>query len=143
MQETQDRALRWMRLDNAALIFPAAQRRSWSNAFRISFSFSDPVDPDVLQRALDRIAPRFPSVVVRLRRGLFWHYLEELQTPPCVQTDSWQPLVSMTGADVRRCAIRVLYYRDRMAVEFFHAVTDGTGGMVFAKSLAAEYVRQR
>ena len=143
MQETRDRALRWMRLDNAALIFPAAQRRSWSNAFRISFSFSDPVDPDVLQRALDRIAPRFPSVVVRLRRGLFWHYLEELQTPPCVQTDSWQPLVSMTGADVRRCAIRVLYYRDRMAVEFFHAVTDGTGGMVFAKSLAAEYVRQR
>ena len=34
-----------MRLDNAALIFPAAQRRHWSNAFRISFSFADPVDP--------------------------------------------------------------------------------------------------
>ena len=54
MQETQDRELRWMRLDNAALIFPAAQRRRWSNAFRISFSFSDPVDPDVLQRAQPR-----------------------------------------------------------------------------------------
>ena len=143
MQEQQPRTLRWMRLDNAALIFPAAQRRHWSNAFRISFSFTDPVDPDVLQRALGRIAPRFPSVVVRLRRGLFWHYLEELKAPPAVQADSWQPLVSMTGADVRRCAIRVLYYRDRMAVEFFHAVTDGTGGMVFAKSLAAEYVRER
>lgn len=143
MQATNDRALRWMRLDNAALIFPAAQRRHWSNAFRISFTFTDPVDPDVLQRALGRIAPRFPSVVVRLRSGLFWHYLEELKAPPAVQPDTWQPLVSMTGADVRRCAIRVLYYRDRMAVEFFHAVTDGTGGMVFAKSLAAEYVRQR
>ena len=95
------------------------------------------------QRALNRVAPRFPSVVVRLRRGVFWHYLEELKTPPAVQTDSWQPLVSMTGADVRRCAIRVLYYRGRMAVEFFHAVTDGTGGMIFAKSLAAEYIRLR
>ena len=143
MEQNQDRALWWRRLDNAALIFPAAQRRHWSNAFRISFTFSDPVDPDVLQRALSRVAPRFPSVVVRLRRGLFWHYLEELKTPPAVQTDTWQPLKSMTGADVRRCAIRVLYYRDRMAVEFFHAVTDGTGGMVFAKSLAAEYVRQQ
>lgn len=141
MQDRADRDLRWMRLDNAALIFPASQRRHWSNAFRISFTFADPVDPDVLQRALARVAPRFPSVVVRLRRGLFWHYLEELQTPPAVQTDTWQPLQSMSGADVRRCAIRVLYYRDRMAVEFFHAVTDGTGGMVFAKSLAAEYVR--
>ncbi len=143
MAEASKGSPRWMRLDNAALIFPAAQRRHWSNAFRIAFTFTDPVDPDLLQRALRRVAPRFPSVVVRLRRGVFWHYLEELPTPPSVQTDTCQPLKSMTGADVRRCAIRVLYYRNRMAVEFFHAVTDGTGGMVFAKSLAAEYVRQR
>lgn len=143
MAEDLGRSPRWMRLDNAALIFPAAQRRHWSNAFRIAFTFTDPVDPDLLQRALRRIAPRFPSVVVRLRSGMFWHYLEELPTPPAVQADAYQPLKSMTGADVRKCAIRVLYYRNRMAVEFFHAVTDGTGGMVFAKSLAAEYVRQR
>ena len=143
MAEASKGSPRWMRLDNAALIFPAAQRRHWSNAFRIAFTFTDPVDPDLLQRALRRIAPRFPSVVVRLRSGMFWHYLEELPTPPTVQADAYQPLKSMTGADVRKCAIRVLYYRNRMAVEFFHAVTDGTGGMVFAKSLAAEYVRQR
>lgn len=143
MADHTEHSPRWMRLDNAALIFPAAQRRRWSNAFRIAFTFTDPIDPDVLQRSLERIAPRFPSVVVRLRSGMFWHYLEELSAPPSVQADTYQPLRSMTGADVRRCAIRVLYYRNRMAVEFFHAVTDGTGGMVFAKSLAAEYVRRR
>ena len=137
------RELRWMRLDNAALIFPAAQRRHWSNAFRISFSFADPVDPALLQRALDRAAPRFPTVCVRLRRSAFWYYLEELERPPRVREDSAQPLVGMTAADVKKCAIRVLYYRDRMAVEYFHAVTDGTGGLVFAKNLAAEYVRLR
>jgi NRPS condensation-like uncharacterized protein len=49
----------------------------------------------------------------------------------------------MERRDIRRCAIRVLYYRNRMAVEFFHAVTDGSGGMVFAKTLAAQYVRLR
>ena len=49
----------------------------------------------------------------------------------------------MTHRDVRRCAIRILYFRDRMAVEFFHAVTDGTGGLVFTKNLAAEYIRLR
>ena len=143
MAENAERSPRWMRLDNAALIFPAAQRRHWSNAFRIAFTFADPIEPDILQRALRRMAPRFPSVVVRLRRGMFWHYLEELTAPPSVQADTYQPLKSMTGADVRRCAIRVLYYQNRMAVEFFHAVTDGTGGMVFAKSFAAEYVRLR
>ncbi|MBR5093857.1 MAG: hypothetical protein IK095_02055 [Oscillospiraceae bacterium] len=137
------RELRWMRLDNAALIFPAALRRHWSNAFRISVSFRDPVDPAILQRAAEHVAPRFPSVFVRLRRSAFWYYLEELEEPPRVREDSAQPLVHMGMADVRRCAIRVLYYRERMAVEFFHAVTDGTGGLVFAKNLAAEYVRLR
>ena len=139
----EERKLRWMRLDNAALIFPAALRRHWSNAYRISFSFIDPVDPALLQRALDHTAPRFPSVCVRLRRSAFWYYLEELSEAPAVCADGCQPLYGMTMRDVRRCAIRVLYYRDRMAVEYFHAVTDGTGAMVFAKTLAAEYVRLR
>ncbi len=137
------RQLRWMRLDNAALIFPAAQRRHWSNAFRLSFTFADPVDPALLQQALDHAAPRFPSVCVRLRRSAFWYYLEEVEQPPAVREDICQPLVPMVRRDIRRCAIRVLYYRNRMAVEFFHAVTDGTGGTVFAKTLAAEYVRLR
>lgn len=139
----EERKLRWMRLDNAALIFPAALRRHWSNAYRISFSFTDPVDPAVLQRALDRTVPRFPSVCVRLRRSAFWYYLEELPHAPVVQADGCQPLFGMTMRELLRCAIRVLYYRDRMAVEYFHAVTDGTGAMVFAKTLAAEYVRLR
>ena len=141
--DSETRKLRWMRLENAALIFPASQRRHWSNAFRISFSFADPVDPALLQRALDRTVLRFPSVCVRLRRSAFWYYLEELDKAPRVREDSYQPLVPMSRADIRRCAIRVLYYRSRMAVEFFHAVTDGTGGLVFAKTLAAEYVRLR
>ena len=141
--EQQNRQLRWMRLDNAALIFPAAQRKHWSNAFRLSFTFRDPVDPALLQQALDHVAPRFPSVCVRLRRSTFWYYLEEVDRPPAVREDSYQPLVSMGRTDIRRCAIRVLYYRSHMAVEFFHAVTDVTGGMVFAKTLAAEYVRLR
>lgn len=141
--EKKKRELRWMRLDNAALIFPASLRKHWSNAFRISFTFTDPVDPALLQLALDHAAPRFPSICVRLQRSAFWHYLEELENPPRVREDGPQPLVGMKKSDVLRCAFRVLYYRNRMAVEFFHAVTDGTGGMVFAKTLAAEYVRLR
>ena len=141
--EKNTRHLRWMRLDNAALIFPAALRRHWSNAFRLSFTFRDPVDPALLQLAVDAAAPRFPSVFVRLRRSAFWYYLEEVARPPIVRQDSSRPLVGMTRREVGRCAVRVLYYRNRMAVEFFHAVTDGTGALVFAKSLAAEYVRRR
>ena len=133
---------RWMRLDNAGLIFPASLRKTWSNAFRISVTMEDPIDPAVLQNALDRTAVRFPGICARLRRSFFWFYLEETD-PPTVHEDSYQPLVGMRWKDIRRCAIRVLYYRDRMAVEFFHSVTDGTGGMIFTKNLAAEYIRMK
>lgn len=37
---------------------------------------------------------------------------------------------------------RVLYHKNRLSVEIFHSVTDGNGGLVFTKTLAAEYARQ-
>lgn len=77
------RSLRWMRLDNAAKIYPAAKRRNWNNFFRLSATLTEPVDAAVLRSALDVTVRRFPSIAVRLRRGVFWYYLEEIpQTPP-------------------------------------------------------------
>lgn len=37
----------------------------------------------------------------------------------------------------------MLVYHDRIAVEFFHAITDGTGGTIFLKTLLAEYLCQK
>ncbi len=137
------RKLRWMRLDNAAKIFPASRRRHWINVFRLSATLKEPVDPLILQTALDVTVRRFPSVAVRLRRGMFWYYLEEIRHAPSVKQDGDMPLQRMPFDDIRHCAIRVLYDRNRIAVEFFHAVTDGTGGLRFLKSLVAEYLTQR
>jgi len=133
---------RWHRLDNAAKIFPASMRRGWSNVFRISFTLTSPVCPEALKRAVARIAPRFPSVCVRLRRGLFWYYLEENAAPPAVVEEGCQPLLPMTARDVAKCALRVLYFENRIAVEFFHALTDGTGALSFVKTLAAAYLEE-
>ena len=102
------RGLRWMRLDNAAKIYPAAKRRSWNNVFRLSATLSQPVDPIVLQSALDVTVRRFPSIAVRLRRGMFWYYLEEVETPPRVCGDSSRLLCRIPYRDIRRCAFRVL-----------------------------------
>ena len=38
-------------------------------------------------------------------------------------------------------SFRVLYYKRRISVEFFHVLTDGIGGMTFLKTLTAEYLR--
>ena len=137
------RSLRWMRLDNAAKIYPAAKRRNWNNFFRLSATLAEPVDAEVLRRALDVTVRRFPSIAVRLRRGAFWYYLEEIPKAPAIQPEKSCPLAHAPFHEVRQCAFRVLVYHERIAVEFFHALTDGTGALVFLKSLLAEYLSQK
>lgn len=135
--------LTWMRLDNAAKIFPAIIRRDWNNVFRVSATLTEPVDPAILQQAVEDILPRFPSIAVRLRRGVFWYCLQEVPVPPQVREERSYPLVQMHRRELRTCAFRVLYYGCRISAEFFHALTDGSGGMVFLKTLVAAYLTRR
>ena len=137
------RSLRWMKLDNAAKIYPAAKRRHWNNFFRISANLTEPVDTAVLRAALDVTARRFPSIAVRLRCGVFWYYLEQIPHAPAIQEEKSCPLAHAPFGEVRQCALRVLVYHNRFAVEFFHALTDGTGALTFFKTLLAEYLSQK
>lgn len=131
---------RWMPLDNAALIFPAVRRSNWTNVFRVSATLKDHIDPAVLQTAVNDLKHRFPSMYVRLRSGLFWHYLEEVPAPPSVREDYAYPLTHMGGREIAKCGLRIFYYKNRIAVEMFHALTDGTGGMIYLKTLVARYL---
>lgn len=135
--------LRWMPLDNAAKIYPAARRQNWSNVFRLSVTLTEKVDHRVLQEALDVTVRRFPSIAARLRKGAFWYYVQELEHAPRIRQESSYPLTRMTNEEMRRCAFRVVVYDRRIAVELFHSLTDGNGAMIFIKSLTAEYLQQK
>ena len=138
-----ERKLRWMHLDNSAKIYPASATSRWNNIYRLSATLKDEVDRDALQSALDVTVRRFPSIAVKLKRGVFWYYLEEIKHAPRVQDEKSYPLVRMPLDDIRHCAFRVLIYKKRIAVEFFHALTDGNGALVFLKTLVAEYLTQK
>ncbi len=139
----QERKLRWMRLDNAAKIYPAARNQRWSNVFRLSATLNEDVDTQIMQSALDVTARRFPSIAARLRKGIFWYYLQQLDQAPAIRQEASYPLTRMSRKEARKCALRVIVYRNRVAVEFFHSLTDGSGGMVFLKTLIAEYLQQK
>ena len=135
--------LGWLKLDNAAKIYPAARSSRWSNIFRLSATLTEDVDTLVLEKALDITVRRFPSISVRLRRGLFWYYLEQLPRAPKLRSEGSCPLRHMGRKEARKCAFRVIVYEKRIAVEFFHSLTDGTGGLIFLKTLLAEYLQQK
>ncbi len=132
---------RWLKLDNAAKIYPAAMSRGWTAMFRVSAELTEPVDLDVLRRAQDNVLRRMPSFSVRLRRGFFWYYLEHIDGAPDITGDVANPLVRMNLRENGGFMFRVRVHESRIAVEFFHVLTDGTGGLTFLKTLVAEYLR--
>lgn len=140
---SRENKLRWMRLDNAAKIYPASRNQNWSNVFRLSATLKEDVDVAVLQEALDVTVRRFPSIAARLRRGVFWYYIQQLETVPKVCEENSFPLAKMSREEIRRCAFRVIIYKKRIAVELFHSLTDGNGGLIFLKTLVAEYLQQK
>ena len=143
LSKSNERKLRWMQLDNSAKIYPASATHRWNNIYRLSATVIEDVDREILQSALDVTVRRFPSIAVRLHRGMFWYYLEEIPHAPKVMDEKHQPLMRMPFDDIRSCAFRVLIYKNRIAVEFFHALTDGNGALVFLKTLVAEYLTEK
>ncbi len=49
----------WLRLDNAAKIYPAARSRKWMALFRVSITLTEPVD-DAILKALRQVVKRIP-----------------------------------------------------------------------------------
>jgi len=131
----------WMKLDNAALIYPATMNRNWTALFRLSATLTEPVDEDILEVAQKRTLRRLPWFAYKLKRGLFWFYLEHSDDLPRIEEDVANPCVRMRLKENDRFCMRVRYYHNRIAVEFFHVLTDGTGGQVFLQTLVAEYLR--
>ncbi len=128
----------WFRLDNAAKIYPAARNSRWNAVFRMSVVMRQPVDPELLQRALEDILDRFPSFQVTLKKGFFWYYFQYVNKRPKVAEEKNYPC-QMMRINGRDYMFRVLYYSHRISLEVFHAITDGTGALAFLKTLVLRY----
>jgi len=136
-----DKQKNWMKLDNAAKIYPAAKRRNWKALFRLSATLTEPIDPVVLAQAQRTTLARFPSFALKLKPGVFWYYLEQNEGGPAVRPDGAYPCAPMEFKENNGFMFRVRYHERRIAVEIFHVLTDGSGGLCFLKTLVAEYLR--
>lgn len=141
MKASRTRLERWYELDNAAKIYPAIHNSRWTSNFRMSVTLKEQIDPALLQKALDKAVGRFPNFHLRLRRGLFWYYLEQNRNRAVVQPDVANPCQRLGSRREGYQLFRVRYFGGRIAVEVSHILCDGTGLMIFLKTLAAEYLK--
>lgn len=130
----------WFRLDNAASIYPSAASKDWNFVYRISAVTKEPVNPVLLQTALDDIMPRFPSFNVKIRHGFFWNYYERNFNRLKVEREKDFPCKPFDLNDSESFLIRVLYNDNKIIYEAFHAIADGRGSLFFFNSLIARYL---
>ena len=132
----------WLSLDNSAKIYPAVMSHSWAAVFRVSITLTEPIVPAILQQALEDTVARIPSFSLALHKGLFWYYLDANESPPRVEPDVVNPCKKIDKRENDGYCFRVRYYGCRIAVELFHSLADGTGAMIFLKTLAARYLQK-
>jgi hypothetical protein len=133
----------WCPLDDAAKIYPLSMKRRQMAVFRLSVYLREEVVPELLQIALSFTIKRFPSFAMTVKNGLFWHYMEAAKRRYAVQPETEIPCSPLKVSSSGSTAFRVIYYKNRVSAEFFHILTDGTGGLIFLKTLTAEYLRLR
>lgn len=132
----------WYPLDDAAKIYPMSMTDGWMSVFRLSAYLDAPVEPSLLQLALDLTMPLFPFFTTKIKRGVFWHYIDGVKRRFTVQPETELPCAPMNVAAGDSQSFRVLYYGRRVSVELFHILTDGTGGLAFLTALLLAFMTE-
>ena len=131
----------WTRLDNASIIYPSCRTRKYATIFRLAVTLDQEVSQDLLGQALRNSIKRFPGFRYTLDKGFFWWFLRRLENEPVTA-----PPFAMRPFSFRKNGgylFKAGCDGNRIVLDFFHALTDGTGAMTFAMSLTAEYIRLR
>ena len=132
----------WAKLDNTALLFPVIASRDMTSVYRISATLKEEINGELLQQAQDILLPQFLAFRMRLKMGFFWYYFEENdRKPPRVTEENSYPGAYINKSKNNHYMFRVTYYKRRINLEVFHALTDGYGGLMFLKELIYQYLR--
>ena len=134
--------IKWDKLDNTAQLFPVIAREGMSNVYRVAVVLKEEIDPAALQIALEKVLPHFDVFRCTMRNGIFWHYFEENKRPvPKVREENRFPCLYINPYENNRYLFRVTYYKKRINLEVFHALTDGNGALNFLKEITYQYIR--
>lgn len=131
---------RWRKLDNAALIFPATRSRRDTRVFRFYCELNEEIQEELLQEALDRALVQYPVFLSVMRKGLFWFYMEKTEQKALVHREEKPPCSHIYIPDRKSLLFQVSYYKNRINLEVFHVLTDGTGATQFIREIVKYYI---
>ena len=128
-------------LDSAAIAYPYFASADTAHSFTLEAKLDEEINPEALKSAVEALFDRFPSIFVRLKKQSRGYVLEHFRDVSAFVEKRVGSGVKPYDVKNRDALILISHHGNTVEVEFFHAVTDGNGGIVFFKSLLAEYLR--
>jgi len=140
MKNNKKSKLLWRRLDNSAKIFPMSTGEKYSSVFRLSVILKEEIKPEILKKAVIETLEKYQSFKVRMRAGLFWYYLEQNNKTPIIEEEKEYPCKYINPKKNRGYLFKVTYYKTKINIDIFHALTDGNGGITFFREIIYTYL---
>jgi len=142
MKINKKNSLIWRRLDNSAKIFPLSTGKKYSTVFRLSVLLKENIKPEILQEALIETLEKYQIYKVKIKKGFFWHYLENNTKIPIVEEEKDYPCKYIDPSLNRGYLFKVTYFKNKINIDIFHALTDGNGGSVFFREMIYTYLEK-
>ncbi len=122
--------------DSAGVIYPYIKEH-WNTQFRLEAELDAPVDEATVKKALSDIRKRFPTYFVKLVKRGQVYLLEEADSDNLVFEEG--PQIFKDFDPEKEIPFRVLFFKNRLALEAYHILSDATGGLIFFKTLLGQY----
>ena len=127
------------RLDTSAIVHTALMNDHTINVYRIITNMKEAVDPSRLQKAVDRVAGRYPMICCRMVHDGKWLYSQPLETID-VKENNYKILKAVNKDNIWEQASHIMYSGNQIIFETFHSIADGYGAYTFINGLVREYL---
>lgn len=130
----------WRRLDNSAKIFPISAGKKYSTVFRLSAVLTENIEKAILEKAVEKALKTFIYFKVKMKEGFFWYYFEENDKKIKVEEEQEYPCKYIDPKTNNNYLFKVTYFKNKINIDIFHALTDGNSGQSFFKEILYSYL---
>ncbi len=126
----------WYKLDAFAKTYSSIISEGSTTFFRLYVFIYENIEVEKIKKATENLQEKYPFYNSELKKGIFWNYLQQKNTPLQVVPEIAYPCTEIK----KKNPLRILYYKNKISVEIAHFLTDGGGALAFFSNLIEKYL---